>query len=162
MFLATDDIRPLAEYFTQRYCGELSQAPVALTDAALEQLANYEWPGNVRELENAIKRALVMGSGSVLAAEDFDFLGHRATASAPDGTRFSELIREQTLETLASSGPDEVYHQMMERVERPLLEAVLRHTGGNQLRAASLLGINRNTLRKKIVELAIDVPGLSK
>ena len=51
---------------------------------------------------------------------------------------------------------------MMERVERPLLEAVLQHTGGNQLRAASLLGINRNTLRKKIVELAIDVPGLSK
>ena len=158
----TDDIRPLAEYFTQRYGGELSQAPVALTDAALEELAHYEWPGNVRELENAIKRALVMGSGSVLAAEDFDFLGHQATASAPDGTRFSELIREQTLETLASSGPDEVYHQMMERVERPLLEAVLQHTRGNQLRAASLLGINRNTLRKKIVELAIDVPGLSK
>ena len=70
-------------------------------------------------------------------------------------------MREETLELLADSSPSEVYHQVMERIERPLLETVLQHTAGNQLRAASLLGINRNTLRKKIVETQIDVSGRS-
>ncbi len=156
-----DDIQALAEYFTQRYCGELSQGPVALADSALERLRSYDWPGNVRELENSIKRALVLGSSSVLTLEDFDFLGSEATASAPDGAGLQELVREQTQDSLAAPAPSEVYHQIMERIERPLLETVLQHTGGNQLRAAALLGINRNTLRKKIVELEIDVPGRS-
>ena len=68
-------------------------------------------------------------------------------------------MRDQTQDTLAGPAPSEIYHQIMERIEQPLLETVLQHTGGNQLRAAALLGINRNTLRKKIVELRIDVPG---
>jgi two-component system nitrogen regulation response regulator GlnG len=157
-----EDIKALAEYFTQRYAGELAQAPVVLADTALDCLTSYDWPGNVRELENAIKRALVLGSSSVLTPEDFDFLGREPTASAPEAVSLSQLVREQTLETLSGPAPDEVYHQMMERVERPMLEAVLQHTAGNQLRAAALLGINRNTLRKKIVELAIDVPGRSE
>jgi two-component system nitrogen regulation response regulator GlnG len=157
----SDDIRALAEYFTQRYSAELSQGDVALADTTLERLTRYDWPGNVRELENAIKRALVLGTGSVLAAEDFDFLG-RDTAKEPAAATLPQLVRDQTLRTLSGPAPEEVYHQMMERVERPLLEAVLQHTAGNQLRAAALLGINRNTLRKKIVELAIDVPGRSE
>ena len=157
-----EDIKALAEYFTQRYAGELAQAPVVLADTALDRLTSYDWPGNVRELENAIKRALVLGSSSVLTPEDFDFLGREATASGPEAVSLSQLVREQTLETLSGPAPDDVYHQMMERVERPMLEAVLQHTAGNQLRAAALLGINRNTLRKKIVELAIDVPGRSE
>ncbi len=156
-----EDIDALAEYFTQRYSGELSQGPVALADTALERLRSYDWPGNVRELENSIKRALVLGSSSVLTVEDFDFLGSEATASAPDGAGLQELVREQTQDSLAAPAPSDVYHQIMERIERPLLETVLQHTGGNQLRAAALLGINRNTLRKKIVELEIDVPGRS-
>jgi two-component system nitrogen regulation response regulator GlnG len=155
-----DDIRALAEYFTQRYAAELAQASVSLADTTLERLASYEWPGNVRELENAIKRALVLSAGSVLVAQDFDFLGHDTpTPADSEATSLPQLVREQTLKTLAGPAPEEVYHQMMERIERPLLEAVLEHTAGNQLRAAALLGINRNTLRKKIVELAIDVPG---
>ena len=154
-----DDVRALAEYFTQRYSPELSHGTVALADATLERLASYDWPGNVRELENAIKRALVLGVGSVLAAQDFDFLGRDAAGSEPEAASLPQLVRDQTLETLSGPAPEEVYHQMMERVERPLLEAVLQHTAGNQLRAAALLGINRNTLRKKINELAIDVPG---
>jgi two-component system nitrogen regulation response regulator GlnG len=55
--------------------------------------------------------------------------------------------------------PNEVYRRVLERVERPLLETVLKRTGGNQIRAAALLGINRNTLRKKITELGIEIPG---
>ena len=94
--------------------------------------------------------------------DDFAFLDREPGANTSDGASLAELVREQTLETLAGAAPDEVYHQLMERVERPLLETVLEYTNGNQLRAAALLGINRNTLRKKIVELAIDVPGRSQ
>jgi two-component system nitrogen regulation response regulator GlnG len=56
------------------------------------------------------------------------------------------------------AGADELYSKLLERVERPLLEAVLARTDGNQIRAAALLGINRNTLRKKIAELGIELP----
>ena len=57
------------------------------------------------------------------------------------------------------AGEDDLHRRLLGRVERPLLERVLARTGGNQIRAAALLGINRNTLRKKIVELGIELPG---
>ncbi|MFP6606982.1 MAG: helix-turn-helix domain-containing protein, partial [Myxococcota bacterium] len=63
---------------------------------------------------------------------------------------------------LDDTDPSEVYRKILERVERPLLETVLARTGGNQIRAAALLGINRNTLRKKISELDISVPTRSR
>jgi two-component system nitrogen regulation response regulator GlnG len=69
-----------------------------------------------------------------------------------------ELVQREVEELLRGSDPRDVYPQILERTERPLLEAVLAHTNGNQLRAAALLGINRNTLRKKITELGISIP----
>ena len=68
------------------------------------------------------------------------------------------MLREVE-EALQSGEPAEIYRKLLERVERPLLETVLARTEGNQIRAAALLGINRNTLRKKISELGIVLPG---
>ncbi len=152
-----EDVRVLAEYFTQRYALELAGAPRRLADETLELLARHSWPGNVRELENAVKRALVLGSSAVLAPEDFAFVREPEGAAARS-TTLAELVRRE-----AEAGLDEesgrIYHRLIERVERPLIEAALARTEGNQIRAAALLGINRNTLRKKIVDLAIAVPG---
>jgi two-component system nitrogen regulation response regulator GlnG len=129
-----------------------------LADATVERLSEHDWPGNVRELENAIKRALVLSSGEVLAPEDFSFLDERPAGELPQA-ELAELVTQEVEAALAGPETREIHRQLLERVERPLLEAVLAHTRGNQIRAAVLLGINRNTLRKKIVDLGIPVPG---
>ena len=119
-------------------------------------LRRHSWPGNVRELENAVKRALVLGSSALLVPEDFAFV------SEPEAPRnaatLADLVRREA-EAELDGEAGLIYHRMIERVERPLIEAALARTDGNQIRAAALLGINRNTLRKKIVDLAIALPG---
>ena len=128
----------------------------SLTDAAIELLRRHSWPGNVRELENAVKRALVLGSSALLVPEDFAFVSEPETPR--NAATLADLVRREA-ETELDGEAGLIYHRMIERVERPLIEAALARTDGNQIRAAALLGINRNTLRKKIVDLAIALPG---
>jgi len=154
----SEDIRVLAEYFLARYAEDLAGGPRFLTDSALEFLGCCPWPGNVRELENAIKRALVLSSGEVLTREDFAFL-ESEPAAGEAGDLLRGLIERDVREALAAREGGALYRAWLERLERPLLESVLAHTDGNQIRAAALLGINRNTLRKKITELGIALPG---
>ena len=75
------------------------------------------------------------------------------------GPGLETLIREEVESKLDDPTADDVYRQVVERIERPLLETALQHTQGNQIQAAALLGINRNTLRKKINDLSIRIPG---
>ncbi len=153
-----EDIRTLALHFVDRYASELAEGPVSLPDQTIERLEKHDWPGNVRELENAIKRALVLSTDDVLAPQEFDFLTRES------GSADSELILEATVQReteILLDGPGEIedaYQRIQARVERPLLESVLERTQGNQIRAAAILGINRNTLRKKITELGIELP----
>ena len=153
-----DDIPILAEHFMTRYSAELVGNSRFLSEAAIDFLSAYDWPGNVRELENSIKRALVLSSSELLTPEDFDFLTADAR-SASDGCRFEQAIRDEITAALAEPDREDLYRDLLERVERPLLKRVLDETSGNQIRAAAILGINRNTLRKKITDLKIDLPG---
>ena len=150
-----EDIPTLTEHFLERYDAELSTGRHVISDETMEQLVCHDWPGNVRELENAIKRALVLSTGDVLAADDFAFLvegeGRRSARAS-----LEECVAEEVEEALADD-ESEVYRKILARVEKPLLETVLERTGGNQIKAAALLGINRNTLRKKISDLGISV-----
>ncbi len=152
-----EDIPALVDHFLSRYSEELTGARHWVADEAFEQLVRHSWPGNVRELENAIKRALVLATGDVLAPDDFEFLKD----SIPSGGSTSELIGIVRGEVRAElDGPETgtLYRDWITRVEKPLIETVLHHTGGNQIRTAAILGINRNTLRKKIVELQVALP----
>jgi len=157
----SEDIPSLAEHFVAVYSEELVGAPRYLSDATLGKLRAHPWPGNVRELENAIKRALVLASGEVLSPEDFAFLD-AAPEDEEAPVSLGDLVRRELDLALEAGGETgDVYRRVVEGVERPLLEAALARTGGNQIRAAALLGINRNTLRKKIVDLGIALPGRS-
>jgi two-component system nitrogen regulation response regulator GlnG len=149
-----EDIPVLSEHFVRRYATELGLSPRYLSPPALERLGSYDWPGNVRELENAIKRALVLANGEVLGHEDFGFLEPGASGESA-GDPLESAVAAAAAEALAVEPCQDLHRSLLERVERPLLDAVLAHTGGNQIRAAALLGINRNTLRKKIAELGI-------
>jgi two-component system nitrogen regulation response regulator GlnG len=153
-----EDIPTLATHFVARYSQELAENDCHLAEAALERLVAYDWPGNVRELENAIKRALVLSSSEVLGPDDFAFLWDERR-SDPEAADLGKLVLAEVAEALARPDTTALYRELLGRVERPLVEAVLVHTEGNQIRAAAILGINRNTLRKKIVELEIPVPG---
>ena len=150
-----EDVAILAQHFLERYAGDLATGPRFLSDAAIGALEAYDWPGNVRELENAIKRTLVLATGDVLTPDDFAFLLEGGFHGA--GPSLDSLVRGEVAAAL-DQGDAGIYRALLERVERPVRETVLRRTDGNQIRAAALLGINRNTLRKKIVELEIELP----
>jgi two-component system nitrogen regulation response regulator GlnG len=150
-----EDIGALAEHFVARYAETLTGGQRYLAGETLALLERQRWPGNVRELENAIRRALVLGAGEVLTPQDFEFLEQ---AAAPAQGGFTQQLRAE-IEKAIEAGGDDIYRHLLERVERPLIEAALLRTDGNQIRAARVLGINRNTLRKKIADLGISVPG---
>lgn len=153
-----EDIRTLALHFVERYARELAEGPVSLPEQSIECLETYPWPGNVRELENAIKRALVLSTNEVLAPEEFDFLTEKSTSPPKEATLENFIIRETNLLFDRDENANDIYQHLQQRVERSLLEVVLERTQGNQIRAAARLGINRNTLRKKITELGIELP----
>ena len=119
----------------------------------------YEWPGNVRELENVVQRAMVMATSGVILPEHLPIGPVSAAASVAVDATLEEIIERKLLECvrgLREQTSANLYDLMIGLVEKPLLRAVLRETGGNQVRAAQILGINRNTLRKKLTEHGID------
>ncbi len=152
------DIPLLVEHFLAKYADELGERGVA--PEALDRLVAYDWPGNVRELENVIQRAMVMATGGVILPEHLPIgpVSPAAAAVAMDAS-LEEVIERRLMECvrgLRERRSANLYDLVVGLVEKPLLRAVLRETGGNQLRAAQILGINRNTLRKKLTEHGID------
>jgi two-component system nitrogen regulation response regulator GlnG len=156
-----EDVRTLAIHFVDRYALELAERPVSLPDQTIERLELHDWPGNVRELENAIKRALVLSTNDVLTPEEFDFLTPKELPRKVEASLEDIVIGEVERLFDTDGEATDIYQRIQQRVERPLLEVVLEHTQGNQIRAAAMLGINRNTLRKKITELEIELPSKS-
>jgi two-component system nitrogen regulation response regulator GlnG len=151
------DIPLLVEHFLAKYATELGERGVA--PEALDRLVGHEWPGNVRELENVVQRAMVMATSGVILPEHLPIGPVSAAASVAIDATLEEIIERKLMECvrgLREHASANLYDLMIGLVEKPLLRAVLRETGGNQVRAAQILGINRNTLRKKLTEHGID------
>ncbi|MBI4832164.1 MAG: sigma-54-dependent Fis family transcriptional regulator, partial [Candidatus Lindowbacteria bacterium] len=149
-----EDIPELANYFVHRFADEMNIPPRAIEPAAIELLQSYDWPGNVRELENLIKRIMVMQIDQAITPE------HMGLALPIEPVRKTLAVHgwwedmvDQELKTLA--GESGVYDRMLEKLEKPLIVKVLALCDGNQLRAAEMLGINRNTLHKKMKDLGL-------
>jgi two-component system nitrogen regulation response regulator GlnG len=155
------DIGLLVGYFIEKINREMGTRISGVSPETLKLLEAHPWPGNVRELENTLIRAAVLSPGPILFPKDFTLQGNQGSHSREvDTLSLEEVIRhklEDYFERTKGVDVDNLYTLVVERVERPLIELTLRKTQGNQLRAAQILGINRNTLRKKISDLHINV-----
>jgi two-component system nitrogen regulation response regulator GlnG len=152
-----EDIPALTDYFLTRAGDEYGTAASGVTKEAMELLCNYEWPGNIRELENIIQRAALLSPDALLNAADFPSLVMGHTNSGNDAS-LEGLINQKLQSSLSQidlQDMNNLYEMVLHQMERPLINIVLAKTRGNQVKAAEVLGINRNTLRKKIQTLNI-------
>ena len=153
------DIALLARHFLDR-AAENGLPRKRLDEAAVVALEAHDWPGNVRELENIMRRLAVLSRDEVISAPELTVvLGAPAVVAASGDIDLDTAVRAR-LDRLAREDPralddGSLYERIIAEVERPLIEAMLARHGGNQLRAARAMGINRNTLRKRLDTLAI-------
>jgi len=130
-----EDIPLLASYFLKRYNRVNGRRIKTISAEALELLIDYEWPGNVRELENVIERAVVLTNNNVISPDDISLRSQKGTSDSKD------ISSAQALSLVKG--------------EKSLIQRALESAHGNQTKAALLLGIHRNTLRRKIRYLKI-------
>jgi two-component system nitrogen regulation response regulator GlnG len=163
----SEDIPDLVRHFFQEVEQEGLQ-PKRITMDAIERMRRYSWPGNVRELENLIRRLAALYPQDEISLEIIEAeLGtdeHTATGGKgvlPADITIGEAVEHYLQNYFASFGrempPPGLYQRILAEVEYPLVLASMTATRGNQIKAAELLGLNRNTLRKKIRELGVSV-----
>ncbi|MDT8421288.1 MAG: nitrogen regulation protein NR(I) [Desulfuromonadales bacterium] len=152
-----EDIEPLVEFFLGRAQSELGVHTRECSQDALALLKRHSWPGNVRELENVIKRATLLSPNQVLMPADFPGLLSSGDIAAQEDSLEALVARklQNSLAQMDLQDLDNLYEMVLHQVERPLINIILQHTRGNQVRTSEILGINRNTLRKKIKTLDI-------
>jgi two-component system, NtrC family, nitrogen regulation response regulator GlnG len=152
-----DDLPLLVHHFLKQLGPELRKEVQEVAPETLDVLRQYAWPGNVRELQSLLKQALLHATGPVLLPDFLpaalrtprDVLPSDPDLPFPDWERF--------LTERLHAGSTELYAEALTAMERQLLTLVLRHTGGNQLQAAQILGITRNSLRYKLRGLGITI-----
>lgn len=180
-----DDLPELVQFFCLKYFDQYGQKREFQAEA-MELLQQYDWPGNIRELENFVYRSCVIANQRVVSSAQITSLlsvflektRHLDDASSAIGgidgkippkrqeKGVSALVRGQLLDYFSAHGralpPIGLYDRFIKEVEKPLIEISLMATDCNQIQAAKLLGLNRNTLRKKITDLKIDLKELKR
>jgi DNA-binding NtrC family response regulator len=152
------DIAALVKFFLERYCEENRRETPPVPEEVFHKLQKYDWPGNVRQLENFVERSVVLAHGESL---NFEAMvpavgGDRRLPSAkgktPDmAAQVQALVRTAMQAAPQSNG--ELHARLLGQVERELIEQVMQQVNGVLVKAAARLGINRNTLHKKLTEL---------
>ncbi|UWQ39135.1 sigma-54 dependent transcriptional regulator [Leisingera aquaemixtae] len=160
-----EDIPLLSEHFLIRSENEGAPHRV-LSEGAREVLRHFGWPGNVRQLENAVRRLALTARGEEITQADAAAVlgpqsGPEPAVAGLSSEKLSEAVGRHLQRYFDLHGdmlpPPGLYMRLLREVETPLIEIALTATGGNQAKCAELLGINRNTLRKKITDLDIEV-----
>jgi two-component system response regulator AtoC len=157
-----EDIEPLVLFFLHRYA-EQNRRDMRRVDAeAMRLLRDHDWPGNVRELQNYVERAVILGTGPELKVDNLppQLRGQaaprpiRPRSNGDQTTLCTELVRQG----ISSAGPNanDLHDRIVGRVERELIQQVLQTCDRVQIKAAARLGINRNTLHKKLAECRLD------
>jgi two-component system nitrogen regulation response regulator GlnG len=164
------DIDILTDFYLARFAREFGRPRLAVPEATRSALRDYSWPGNVRELQSVLKQGLLRSTGTVLLRSSLNLTAirppaaHSPSPSPPEGpdvfdrpppratpgAEWEAFIAERL-----AAGSHNLYAECLEAMERQLLTKILTQTGGNQLRAAELLGITRSSLRHKLRNLGI-------
>jgi len=154
------DIPTLFDRWVRHYGDEVGRDRMSVSSRAHGRLVKYPGPGNVAELKGIARRLVVRGGGAKIEAGDVDEVLPVVAERVPlEDLAFEEMVKSKLAGLLARIDGypvHDLYDKVLARVERPLFDLVLAHTGGNQLKAAEILGLNRNTLRKKLADLGID------
>jgi two-component system nitrogen regulation response regulator GlnG len=156
------DIGELARHFLDRAAADGLPRKL-LEPAAVARLEQHSWPGNIRELENLMRRLAALTRDTVITPALIELQltqgGQTAPQAVPEAAGLGEAIEQHLARHFASYGqalpPDGLYDRVLAELERPLLRLTLAAVRGNQLKAARMLGINRNTLRKKLTDLGV-------
>jgi len=146
-----EDIPALVSYFLRKFNRELKKRVVGITPGAMEKISFYGWPGNVRQLENVLKRAMLLCQGELILDDQLllEVEERRESGEVRDRRTFENLVDSLFEEfTEAPSAREDL--DMVSAIEKGLIIRALQKTNGNQVQAASLLGINRSTLRGKM------------
>ena len=143
-----DDIKPLAEYFIEKYSKANGIPTRKLSDAALAKLSGYHWPGNVRELENTMHRSILMASGNMIEPDNILLQGAPESDDSSDSkvTNISSAVMERP----SSGNTGGLVGRTVESVEQELIIDTLNYCLGNRTHAANILGISIRTLRNKL------------
>jgi two-component system nitrogen regulation response regulator GlnG len=153
-----DDIADLVAHFL-RQAQQEGEPPKSIAPAAIRLMQAHGWPGNVRELENLVRRLAALYADETISAEIVESELRVAERPALPGSvgvplDISAAVESHVAQLLREAAPNlppaGLYQRVLERVEAPLIAMALNACGGNQIRAADLLGLNRNTLRKKL------------
>jgi len=161
----SEDIPELIRHFLAQ-CGEEGLPIKSLDKPAIERLKQHHWQGNVRELENLVRRLAALYAQEVIGVDVIEIelaeVSPRPEVEvSPRAESLGQAVERQLRDYFAAHRDSlpaaGLYDRVLQEVERPLISMCLTATRGNQIRAAQLLGLNRNTLRKKIRELDIQV-----
>jgi two-component system response regulator AtoC len=157
-----EDIEPLVLFFLQRYAEQNRRDMRRVHPEAMRLLRDHDWPGNVRELQNYVERAVILGTGPELTVETLPPQLRGQAAPRPIRPRSggdqtvlcTELVRQGI--SAAGANANDLHDRIVGRVERELIQQVLQTCDRVQIKAAARLGINRNTLHKKLAEYRLD------
>ncbi len=159
-----EDIAELAHYFLFRFNRQLSTAVQSISPAALELLEKYDWPGNVRELQSVVREALIVSAGPTILPEFLPGELHRAGHAEPDAEPEVGAVPDvdwgmlrQFVEAAMAKGETDIYRRALERFDRLVISQAVQIAGGQQNRAAELLGLSRVTLRAKLRHMQLSV-----
>lgn len=173
-----EDLPALTEFFLARAARQMNAGVKRFTQESMTCLMGYDWPGNVRELENLIQRLMALTPGDLIhpeylqlplakaAVEKSVLVDVPASTLQEEGCRVSletavDEVISHYLSIMTGRESIKLYDIIIQRVESVLLERILREMRGNQVKAAALLGLNRNTLRKKMMEIRSGIGKLS-
>ncbi len=160
-----EDIPDLVRHFFAQAERE-GLSPKHMDQSAIDQLKVYRWPGNVRELENLVRRLAALYphetvTGAVIEGELSEPVRTRPMTEPSEAASLGAAVERHLSRYFAEFSdelpPPGLYHRVLREIEHPLLSATLAATRGNQIKAADLLGLNRNTLRKKIRDLNVRI-----
>ena len=162
-----EDIPNLINHFLNIFNNK-NMSKLSIDDLALNFLKSYHWPGNIQELKNLIERLSLSSSNNKITVSDIkDQLKNSFEINDNDeNLTFENLIDKRVNKVMSSindaSTQINLYDEFIKTVEKPLIENILNYTRGNQIKASAILGLNRNTLRKKISELGVTVRKVRK